>query len=97
MKILHSRQTDKRVTPALSQDQDFENALLILLIVLWPNYHTDTGKGCKNLQTWEKKCFMALFVTWNSCFSTLEYQVWFDLVRKHQEFVSGEILNFFDP
>ena len=36
-------------TPALSQHQDLKNALLILLIVFWPNSHTDTGKRCSLL------------------------------------------------
>ena len=43
----------------------------------------DTGKGCKNLKTWGKKCFMDFFVTQNSYFSTFEHQVWFGWVRKY--------------
>ena len=85
------------ITPALSQDQDLKNALLIPLIIFWPNCHTDTGNGCKNLQTWEKKCFMALFWLKKAVFSNFEHQVWFGLVRKHQGCVSVEILNCFDP
>ena len=62
-----------RTTPALSQDQDLKNALLISLIVCCPIDHTDAGRGCKNLKTWGKKGFLALFVTQNSCFPTFKH------------------------
>ena len=71
-------------TPTLSQDQDLKNALLIPLIIFWPNGHTDTGNGCKNLQTWEKKCFMPLFWLKKAVFLTLSIKfglVWSGNIR----------------
>ena len=54
------------------------------------------GRGVKTFKHCEKKCFMPLFVTQNSCFSTFKHQVWFGLTYEYYGCASGEILTYLD-
>ena len=52
--MLRKNDIARFLTPALSHDQDLENASDQNLMSYWPTDHTGTGKGFQNLKRWGK-------------------------------------------